>query len=339
MTGGRPLRFLAVLLSGWAMARGIAIYNGSPLDLPRWIEPVTRAVTRAVASLGSAPAAATPLPVTPPIPRGNGARAVEMPTAQADPRATPPAASPPWTTIPPVSLPRTDPPQQPAAPLLPAPVMRPPPIAQAESRLAGSAWLIARNGAAPGVPGSQLGASQAGARLTYTLGTGRHLALAGRVSAPLSGRGKEAAVGLDWQPTRAPVHVVAEQRLALDGGRGGAMLGIVGGFGPVAVARGLRLEGYGQAGVIARNKGEGFADGALRAAHPLPAIGALRADIGAGIWGGVQRGAARLDIGPSLGVVVPMGRGAVRVTADWRQRIGGTSRPGSGPALSIGTNF
>ena len=200
-------------------------------------------------------------------------------------------------------------------------------------------WLIARNGSSPGIPGSQLGASQGGARITYALGSGRRLALAARVSAPLSGRGKEAAVGLDWQPLRAPIHVLVEQRFALDGGRGGTMIGVVGGFGPVAIVPGVQLEGYGQAGVIARGAGEGFIDGAVRAAHPLPAIGALRIDVGAGVWGGAQQGASRLDIGPSLGVVVPVGRGSIRITADWRERIAGESHPDSGPAVSLGTNF
>ena len=55
--------------------------------------------------------------------------------------------------------------------------------------------------------------------------------------------------------------------------------------------------------------------------------------------GGAQRGAARVDIGPSAGLVVPVGASAVRVTLDWRQRIAGDAAPGSGPALSIGSDF
>ncbi|USU07558.1 hypothetical protein NF700_10605 [Sphingomonadaceae bacterium OTU29MARTA1] len=334
MNGGRPLRFLAILLSGWATARGIDIYNGDGPELPAWVAPVARAV----ASLVTSPAAATPLAGPHPATRRTVATVPSRDTA--DRRTIPAArlrafASPPAATA---SDGDGASPQRPVVPLL-SPAVLPPTIAHAGSRLAGSAWLIARNGSAPGVSGSQLGASQAGARITYALGGSRRVALAARISAPLSGRGVEAAVGLDWQPFRAPIHVIAEHRIALDGGRGGAMIGVVGGFGPVAVLRGMRLEGYGQAGVIARDGGEGFADGALRASHPLPAIGRLYIDIGAGIWGGAQRGAARLDIGPSVGVVVPVGRGSVRLTADWRERIAGDSRPDSGPALSIGTNF
>lgn len=338
MNGGRPLRFMVVLLGGWAAARGIDIYNGDGPPLPAWAAPVAQAI----ASLAGSPADAAPLPLpltrhgapdrhvaAVPGPAGpHGVTALSpIPSGSATTRRTSVGDDPLDTPL-----------QRDAAPLL-SPAVLPPSLAPAGPRLAGSAWLIARDGSAGGVSGSQLGASQAGARITYALGDNRRFALAVRVSAPLSGRGKEAAVGLDWQPTRAPIHVIAEQRFALEGGRGGPMVGVVGGFGPVAVRSGVQLEGYGQAGVIARDGGEGFADGAVRASHPLPAIGPLRLDIGAGLWGGVQRGASRLDVGPSLGLVVPAGRGSIRLTADWRERIAGMSRPGSGPALSIGTNF
>ncbi|MDQ2891489.1 MAG: hypothetical protein M3R64_00165, partial [Pseudomonadota bacterium] len=67
--------------------------------------------------------------------------------------------------------------------------------------------------------------------------------------------------------------------------------------------------------------------------------GRLGVDVGVGAWGGAQRGASRLDIGPSAGMVIPVGGTAVRVTLDWRHRIAGSAAPGSGPALSIGSDF
>lgn len=340
MKGGRPLRFMVVLLSGWTATRGVDLYRRDGGDLDRLAVPVVRAV----AALVGRPAAATPLrwqERNRPIatvrarPRVPSAFASVQAATHASPPTAIPAIAAAGSTMPersPVARDRL------AAPLL-SPAVVPPPIAQGGSRLAGSAWFIVRNGAVPSVAGSQLGASQAGVRATYALGDSRRLALAARVSAPISGRGKEAAVGIDWQPTRAPVHVIAERRFAVDGGPGGTMIGIVGGFGPKAVAPGLHLEGYGQAGVIARDHIEGFGDGAVRASHPLRSIGTVLIDIGAGMWGGAQRGAARLDVGPSVGIVMPIGRGAVRVTADWRQRIAGDARPDSGPALSLGTNF
>ena len=77
-----------------------------------------------------------------------------------------------------------------------------------------------------------------------------------------------------------------------------------------------------------------------RAGDP-PAAGPsrFRIDFGAGIWGSAQRGAARLDIGPTIGVAVPIARRAIRLSADWRERIAGDARPGSGPAFTIGSDF
>jgi hypothetical protein len=330
---------MVMLLCGWATARGIDLYRRDGSDLDRLTAPVVGAV----AALAVRPAAAAPVRWrernrTMPTTGSRPHRPFASAPVQAATQASPPAAIPAMATAGGTRPDRPPVVQDIASPLL-SPAVLPPSIVQGGSRLAGSVWFIGRNGSAPGVAGSQLGASQAGVRTTYALGDNRRLALAARVSAPVSGRGKEAAVGIDWQPTRVPVHVLAERRLALDGGPGGTMVGIVGGFGPKAVAPGLHLEGYGQAGVILREQVEGFGDGAVRASHPLRSIGAIRIDIGAGIWGGAQRGAARLDIGPSAGIVVPVGRGAVRVTTDWRQRIAGDARPDSGPALSLGTNF
>ncbi len=329
MTGGRPLRFLAIVLCGWSGARGVDLYRRGGAVADVWRAPIRQIAD----ALGVPQAAAALLPWPTRTVRAN------VPPRRASPElATRRTASPPAPDVPVVQRQAAQPETSAAAPLL-SPSVLPPPIARAGSRWAGSAWVIARNGSPVGVPGGQLGASQAGMRVTYALGESRRVALAARVSAPLSGRGREAAIGLDWQPTKAPVHVVVEHRFALDGGRSGPMIGIVGGFGPAEVAPGIRLEGYGQAGVIARDKGEAFADGAVRAAHPLGSLGPFALDIGAGLWGGAQRGASRLDVGPSLGIVVPLGPRSVRLTADWRERVAGTARPGSGPALSIGTNF
>ncbi len=176
-------------------------------------------------------------------------------------------------------------------------------------------------------------------RLTYALGAARRVALATRVSAPATGRGAELALGIDWQPGATPIHLIVEHRIALDGGRGGPAALVMGGINPVAIGGGFRLEAYAQAGVIRRARTEPFADGALRIARPVTTIGRMRIDLGVGGWGGVQRGATRLDVGPTLAVAIPVMDRTMRVTLDWRQRIAGQAAPGSGPALSIGSNF
>lgn len=217
--------------------------------------------------------------------------------------------------------------------------LRLPPIAAPRPRLAVSTWLIARGGSGGTLLGGQLGGSQAGARLTYALGQARRVALAARIATPLAGRGREAALGVEWQPTRAPIRLVAEQRLSLDGGRGGPTLMAIGGIGPTPVVAGFRLESYAQAGAIARDGVEAFADGAARLTRPVASLGDATLDLGVGGWGAAQRGAARLDVGPSIGLVVPVDRHAVRLTLDYRRRIAGDARPGSGVALSIGGDF
>lgn len=207
-------------------------------------------------------------------------------------------------------------------------------------RWSASAWLSVRPGvglgAAPG--GGQLGGSQAGARLTYMIDTTNRLGLYGRLTAPLSGPGKEAAAGLEWQPSSLPIRLIAEQRLGLDDVRGGPGVGLVGGF-DEAVGHRLRFESYAQAGAIARGRIEPYADGAIRATRTLANKGDVRLAVGGGAWGGVQRDAARIDVGPSATVALPVGDAHVRVALDWRQRVAGDALPGSGLALTIGGDF
>jgi hypothetical protein len=222
-----------------------------------------------------------------------------------------------------------------------APVPVPAPIrSRAARQWSTDFWLVARAGSnrQAGFGSGELGGAQAGARVAYALDRNRHLAAFARVDTPLSGKGREAAVGLDWRPTRWPVRIVAEERVPLDGGSAAPAAGLVGGFGPV-LRHGIRLEGYGQAGIIARRGGVGFADGAIRATRPIGALAGLSFDLGAGAWGGAQRDAARLDLGPTLGASVPVGGHPIRVALDWRERVAGKARPGSGLALTIGASF
>ena len=213
------------------------------------------------------------------------------------------------------------------------------PSEHAPRRLSASAWVIARQGQNGATTGGQLGGSQLGLRGTFMLHAVHRIGLSARLSAPLTGKGREAALGVDWQPLAVPIHVIAERRIALDGGPGGTAMFVIGGVGPQRVAPRVRVEAYGQAGAIARDGIERFADGAARVSYDLGRFGGVEVDAGAGAWGGAQRGAARLDLGPSFGVRLPIAERAIRVTIDWRHRVAGAARPGSGPALSIGSDF
>ncbi|MET0310212.1 MAG: hypothetical protein ABW023_16020 [Sphingomonas sp.] len=214
------------------------------------------------------------------------------------------------------------------------------PIAPMPSRWSAGAWLVARPGtglgAAPG--GGQIGGSQAGLRIAWLAVPDKEIAVFARIAAPLAGRGAEGAIGLEWQPTRAPVRLVAEQRFGLDGTPDGTGLGVIAGLDTPLPAV-FRLEVYGQAGAIRRSRIEPYADGAARATRVVAGSGRLRLALGVGIWGAAQRDARRLDLGPSATLGLPLGAQNIRLALDWRQRVAGDARPGSGPALTIGGDF
>lgn len=215
----------------------------------------------------------------------------------------------------------------------------PQPFRPIVSRWSGSAWLVARPGSGlSAAPGGQLGGGQAGLRIAWLIDPDRRIALFGRAVTPLQGKGREAALGVEWQPTRAPVRIVGEYRFAIDGGRSGPGLGLVAGT-DHRIPAGFRLETYAQAGAIRRDRIEPYADGAARATRPLATLGPARLALGGGIWGAAQRDAQRLDVGPSATLEVPLAGQNFRLALDWRQRVAGDARPGSGLALTLGSDF
>lgn len=326
---GRPLRFLGTTLAGWTALRIVMLWPAAPTAssvkrtvVPRLSAvPVVLSITeRSRSRRASQATVMVRLPVKR-LPNILGrdrhvALALAAPIRFDEPQI---AIGPPGEMI---------------APLSPTSTQR------RAKRWSADFWLVVRGGSnrQTGFGGGELGGAQAGARFAYALDRNRRLAAFARVDTPLSGMGREAALGFDWRPTSLPVRIVGEERMPLDGGKPAPAAGLVGGFGPV-LRHGFRLEGYGQAGIIARRGGEGFADGAVRATKPIGTLANLAFDLGAGAWGGAQREAARLDIGPTLGASVPIGEHAIRIALDWRERVAGMARPGSGPALTIGASF
>jgi hypothetical protein len=184
--------------------------------------------------------------------------------------------------------------------------------------------------------GGLLGGSQAGLRATYRLS--QRLALSGRLYAPLNQLdGAEAALGIEWQPHRAlPVRVLAERRQAL-GPQGRSAFAVLahGGVSDQRVYGPVTLDAYAQAGVVGLKSRDGFVEGAVRIG--IPVAGDL--SVGLGAWGALQPGVSRLDIGPQMSYRLPAFGEKVRVSADWRVRVAGNARPGSGPALTLSTDF
>jgi len=232
-------------------------------------------------------------------------------------------------------------PQEPQAVPAAQPRSRRPAASSKPSRWSASAWLFVRDGAAAVglAPGGLLGGSQGGGRLRYRINDDprRALALSGRLYLPLDTPGAaEVAFGLDWQPLKQlPLHILAERRQGI-GPTGRSDFGAtVYGGGEWRLLRGrVRVEAYGQAGVVGIEERDLFADGAVRAGVRLGPV-----EVGAGAWGGAQPGAARLDIGPQATFRLPVGKLGIRGSAEWRFRVAGDAVPGSGPAFTLATDF
>lgn len=208
-------------------------------------------------------------------------------------------------------------------------------------RWSGSAWAFLRGGGrATTLSPGQIGGGQAGARIVYRL-AGR-LSATARISTAIGGiRQTEASIGFDWTPiARLPIHLMAERRVAIDsGGRNAWTLGAAGGIDDIRIAPGWRLDAYGEAGVVGARRRDLYADGALRIARAIEMGGGKTLALGGGIWGAAQPGTARLDIGPSAVLRLPVARRAVAIALDWRERTAGHARPGSGVALTVATDF
>jgi len=335
---GRPLRFLALVTVGWVGMR-VALLWPEGLPPGHWVRIVMPGGQGAAVA---APMAAVRLGSD--IVAAVGVRAVAMQTAvatvarpaiaieDARPRPAADADRVQLALLALVGFASAEPVDRQAAPILSSSA----PVA-AGPRMTVSLWALARPGAATGGP-VQLGGGQAGMRLRMPVTPDGRAAVAARVATPLAGQGREAALGVEWRPLPAAVAMVVERRVALDTGRSGTGLGLIAGT-DRGLPGDLALEAYGQAGAVARDGIEPYADGAARVLHPVATIGRSAIRLGLGSWGGAQREGARVDIGPSAVASVPVGRGAVRLSLDWRQRVGGNADPGSGPALTIGSDF
>lgn len=215
-----------------------------------------------------------------------------------------------------------------------------PPLHPGVDRLQLSTWALLRNqqtgvaGSRSLASGGQLGASQAGARLLYNFN--RQLALSARMSSEVGRRGGEVAAGVRVRPlVDLPLWLTAERRQRIGrfgGGRNDFALFAEAGLYQRPLPWHLRLDSYLQGGVVGVKSRDLFIDGALTVTRPVY----RNFSFGVGVWGGAQPGLSRLDAGPRLTVQV---RRNVRVHADWRQKLAGNARPGSGPALTLSGDF
>lgn len=192
----------------------------------------------------------------------------------------------------------------------------------------------------------QLGGSQAGMRvMARPLGSlnGWTVSPTIRMSRAIgASSGDEIAMGTAIATPRFPLglRLFVERRIKVGGGGRDAFAAFatVGGLQSLDDAD-LQIEGYGQAGVVGLNRADLFADGAATISRPIPIGEPVRLSVGGGVWGGIQPGIHRVDMGPSAAANVDLGTVIVRVQIDWRFRVAGRASPPSGPALTIGASF
>lgn len=356
MKGGpAPLRFLGLVLGGWIGLRAAMLvpdWAGDAVSVDT-LPPMAAASPQSGAnashrfaalvispdaeqqparhfSMGMAPARGGPIPrrTATAVPHWKSGRTVQ-PELAAPP--APIVAAPFFAS--PITLPMREERAPEFAHLMPAPLS---PTAPGLGHWSLSAWTFVRRGSeAQLAAGGQLGGSQAGARVLFRLT--EQVALSGRVSTPLRrARGTEAALGIEVQPVRSlPVRILVERRQAIgEDGRSAFALLAYGGVSDRPVFGPLLLDAYAQAGMVGVESRAAFADGAVRLSLPVTE----RLSVGAGAWGAAQPGVARLDVGPQSSYRLPIGRGA-RISAEWRVRVSGDARPGSGPALTLATDF
>ena len=207
-------------------------------------------------------------------------------------------------------------------------------------RLQLTTWALLRS-QSPGIAGTPslasggtLGASQAGARLSYNFT--RQVAATFRSTSEVGRRGGELAAGVRIQPVRGiPLWFDAERRQRIGrygGGRSAFALFFEGGVYDRPMPYRFLLDTYLQGGVVGFHSRDGFVDGGLTLTRPVY----KNFSAGFGVWGGAQPGIYRVDAGPRVTMRV---RNNVRVHFDYRQRLAGNASPGSGPAVTLAGDF
>ncbi|MEQ7873622.1 hypothetical protein ABDK56_06405 [Sphingomonas sp. ASV193] len=361
-----PTRFLVLVLGGWVVARSALLAMTPDTRLPEPAPALPERSTPALAGLdpltlpppGAAPVptdAMTPLPAAPPnivyyLPAGYAPSyaPVSAPRVRARYALADPAPGWDLADAPPAygrsPRPLRDWPLQQVdggSAGAPAPLGSPPPMVAAKfDRLQLTSWALVRNDRLAQstralAPGGTLGGSEGGMRLLYRFD--RRFAASLRLTAPIGNRtmGGEAALGLRVQPfARIPLAFTAERRqlLGRSGGRSAFALFAETGLWDQPLPAGMILDAYAQGGVVGLKHRDLFAEGSATATRKF----LHRFWAGIGVWGGIQPGVSRLDIGPRLSV---RPRKNLRVHLDYRYKAAGNARPGSGPVITLAGDF
>lgn len=360
---GQPVAALTTMLVGWVIARAVlwtpiidtANSRATLAGIGRAAPPervAIEATSRKLSHLrrtepagGKAPAIAPvvePLSVSNSRSTAEGSGYVLLRLASAGSLIQfNPAVAPPRTT-------RREPPPAPppaaADPTVPV---------KDDPRWSSERWLLMRrgSGAAAQAPGAaSYGASQAGAVARYRFGSGGQDSAYGYLRTSLAinapGKDKEIAIGLGGRPlAKLPLRVLAEARLqdtSQSPTRVRPVVTVVTELPWHNLPLGFRAEAYGQAGYAGGRDSTAFFDAQGLADHPVKRLLPIGKDlrVGAGFWAGGQKGAVRLDVGPRVSFALDLGEEVPsRIALDWRFRVAGNARPGSGPAITVASSF
>ena len=240
------------------------------------------------------------------------------------------------------------------SPFAPAFVPGPPDAREASGRWSLDAWAFWRQGsnAAPVSQGRMpiYGASQVGGVLRYALSPSSNTRpeLYARAYRAMVTQGEsELAIGASARPIAAlPLRVAAEMRVTdspyRTEVRPAAM--VVTEIAPQRLPAQFRLEAYGGAGYVGGANATAFADGQVAVTRELLRVGddregAPKVSLGVAAWGGAQRDASRIDVGPTARIDFEIAKVPARVSIDWRERVGGDAAPASGIAASLSARF
>jgi len=231
----------------------------------------------------------------------------------------------------------------------PGPERLQPSAARTDERWALDAWGFWRSGRviAPLTQGRLpiYGASQAGAVLSYRLSPANPRdpkAYARAYRALLRDGETELALGLSarpvgWLPLRAHAELRATDTPTGTHLRPAAL--VTSELAPIALPARMRTEIYLQGGYVAGKQATAFADGQAHVLRDLAQFDLGKVSAGVGAWGGAQRGAHRVDLGPSARVDFTLGSVPARASIDWRERVAGDAAPRSGVAATLSTRF
>lgn len=342
---GRPFAYLALLLALWAGARWA--------DRPDAEKPAAQTEPRRV----SLPAVTMSSPLTyPPLQFATtDVRHVWPLRARMKPIGLPPALDPrqdggrPSGLFKPALVAGGDEPQSSGRDTPPSKSLAPvgkagtrPLIQQNAAQIYGySFWRLSARDRPALAPAAQYGGSQSGVILTYNpfARSQSAPAILIRASATPDWEERELAFGLRWKPDRRwPISVSAERRFRGDAQDVYAVY-LAGGLDALPVAQQWRLQAFGQAGYVSGSSGGEFYDAHVILLHPVARLGATKIRAGAGAWAGGQKGASRVDVGPTVATEIDAGPAKLLVQLDWRMRAAGDAHPKDGLALTVSTGF